>query len=218
MKRGPETRRCIVSGETGEKTGLIRFVLDPEGKVVPDLASKLPGRGLWVSARRETVERAIAKGLFARAAQEKAEASAALANDVERLLAIRAAQSLGLARRAGVLVTGFEKVSSAIGKGDVALLIEARDGAEDGWRKLEGRLKAAQAAGFVADVPVLRSLWASEMGLALGRANVIHAALIRSGMQDKLLAEFARLETYGRAEPRSGDVAAHGDVAPSGNV
>jgi predicted RNA-binding protein YlxR (DUF448 family) len=201
VKQEPETRRCIVSGETGEKTGLIRFVLDPLGNVVPDLAGKLPGRGLWVSARRDMVEKAAAKGLFAKAAHEKATAAATLASDVERLLANRAAQSLGLARRAGQLVTGFEKVSSAIDKGEIALLIEARDGAEDGRRKLEGRLKAAMAAGIVADVPVIRALWADEMGLALGRSNVIHAALIRGGMEGKLVAEFARLETYGRTDP-----------------
>jgi len=202
VKREPETRRCIVSGETGEKTGLIRFVLDPEGCVVPDLAGKLPGRGLWVSARRDLVEKAVAKGFFSRAAHAKASASVTLANDVERLLARRAAQALGLARRSGMLVAGFEKVASAIGGGHVALLIEARDGAEDGWRKLEARLKAAKAAGFAADMPVFRALWADEMGLALGRANAIHAALLKGGMEEKVLADLARLETYGRTEPR----------------
>jgi hypothetical protein len=147
------------------------------------------------------VEKAIAKGHFARAAQEKAIASPSLADDVERLLAGRAAQTLGLAKRAGLLVAGFEKVATAIDKGKVALLIEARDGAGDGKRKLEARLKAAKAAGIAVDVPVFRALWAAEMGLALGRANVIHAALIRGGMEDKLLAEFARLETFGRTNP-----------------
>lgn len=206
MKREPETRRCIVSGETGEKTGLIRFVLDPEGRVVPDLAGKLPGRGLWVSARRDMVEKAVAKGLFARAAKEKALVPPGLAAGVEQLLAHRAAQMLGLARRAGALVTGYEKVATAIEKGKVALLIEARDGAPDGWRKLEARINAAKAAGIVTELPVLRSLWAGEMSLALGRANAIHAALIRRGMEEKVLAEFARLETYGRTEPRTGVV------------
>ncbi len=112
-REGPE-RRCIVSGESGGKDGLIRFVLDPEGQVVPDLAEKLPGRGLWVTAVREMVEKAALKGHFAKAAKAPAKAAPELADLVERLLARRAADALGLARKAGALETGFEKVLTAI--------------------------------------------------------------------------------------------------------
>ncbi|MEP0707872.1 RNA-binding protein [Parvibaculum sp.] len=196
-REGPE-RRCIVSGESGGKDGLIRFVLDPEGQVVPDLAEKLPGRGLWVTAVREMVEKAALKGHFAKAAKAPAKAGPELADLVERLLARRAADALGLARKAGALETGFEKVLTAIERGRIAALVEARDGAEDGRRKLEQRLRVVKEQGILGDVPVLSPLWADEMGLALGRGNVIHAALIPGRMQAKVVADLARLARYGR--------------------
>lgn len=196
---GPE-RRCIVTGESGGKEGLIRFVLDPESRVVPDLAEKLPGRGFWVTATRETVEKAGAKGHFAKAARASAIADPGLADLVERLLARRAADALGLARKAGALEAGFEKVMTAIERGRVAALIEARDGSQDGRRKLEQRLRVMKEQGILGDVPVLSPLWTDEMGLALGRGNVIHAALIQGRMQAKVLGDLARLARYGRKD------------------
>lgn len=198
MAKKAEARRCIVTGEVGPKEGLIRFVVGPDGAVVPDLGEKLPGRGIWVQARREAVETAVRKGLFSRAARAKVEATEALADEVERLLAKRACEALGLARKAGALTMGFEKVMSTIAKGEAAALIEARDGAGDGGRKLAGALKARQAGGEKAGVPILRPLWAAEMGLALGRANVVHAALTQGSMKEKVLADLARLESFGR--------------------
>ncbi|HMM14040.1 MAG TPA: RNA-binding protein [Parvibaculum sp.] len=198
--RQAEERRCIVTGETGPKEGLIRFVIGPQASPVPDLGERLPGRGIWVSARREAVETAIRKGLFSRAARMKVEASEALADEVERLLAKRAMEALGLARKAGCLILGFEKVMAAIGKGEVALLIEARDGSEDGARKLAGALKAREQSGGKHATPILSPLWTAEMGLALGRANVVHAALTQGSMKNKVLADLARLESYGRKE------------------
>ncbi|MGB5949269.1 MAG: RNA-binding protein [Parvibaculum sp.] len=198
--RQAEERRCIVTGEAGPKEGLIRFVIGPQASPVPDLGERLPGRGIWVSARREAVETAIRKGLFSRAARMKVEASEALADEVERLLAKRAMEALGLARKAGCLVLGFEKVMAAIGKGEVALLIEARDGSEDGARKLAGALKARDQGAAKRATPILSPLWTAEMGLALGRANVVHAALTQGSMKNKVLADLARLESYGRKE------------------
>ncbi|HUD51524.1 RNA-binding protein [Parvibaculum sp.] len=196
--RKAEERRCIVTGEVGPKEGLIRFVIGPEGTPVPDLGERLPGRGIWVSARREALETAIRKGLFSKAAREKVEVPEGLADDVEALLTKRAAGALGLARKAGALVLGFEKVLTAIGKGEVALLIEARDGSEDGSRKLEAALRTRNSGAGKADVPVLRPLFVAEMGLALGRANVVHAALTKGSMEEKVMADLARLESYGR--------------------
>jgi predicted RNA-binding protein YlxR (DUF448 family) len=195
-----EERRCIVSGETGSKDTLIRFVVGPGDVVVPDLAGRLPGRGLWVSATREAVETAMRKGLFAKAARMKAVAGETLADDVETLLAKRASAALGLARKAGVLVTGFEKVMAEISAGRLAILIEARDGSEDGMRKLAGALKSRYAALQKPDAPILRPLWGEEMDLALGRANVVHAALTQGSMERKVLGDLARLESYGRQD------------------
>lgn len=195
-----EERRCIVTGEVGSRENLIRFVVGPEDKVVPDLAERLPGRGIWVSARREAIETAIRKGLFAKAAKAKADAGEELADEVEELLAKRAAGALGLARKAGELVAGYEKVLAEISAGRIAILIEARDGSEDGVAKLAGAIRARQAQQRGADVPILRPLWSVEMGLALGRANVVHAALTKGSMERKVLADLARLESYGRTK------------------
>ena len=193
-------RRCIVTGETRPKAELIRFVAGPEGNVVPDLAGRLPGRGLWVTANRDVLEKAVKKGLFSKAARTRLDVAPDLADRVEELLAKRAGKALGLARKAGALVNGFEKVLAAITEGDVACLIEARDGAEDGRRKLEQRLRMAVEAGIYEDVPVFAPLWAHEMSLALGRANVIHAALFQGPMVARVRQDLARLEMFGRQE------------------
>lgn len=198
MSAGKEERRCIVSGEVGPREALIRFVIGPEDAVVPDLGERLPGRGMWVTSTREAVETAIRKGLFAKSAKASAVAAPSLADDLEALLAKRAASALGLARKAGALVTGYEKVLAEISAGRLALLIEARDGSEDGMRKLAGALKARYAALNRAEPPILKPLWGDEMDLALGRANVVHAALTQGSMKSKVLGDLARLESYGR--------------------
>jgi predicted RNA-binding protein YlxR (DUF448 family) len=124
-------RRDIVSGEVMEEARLLRFVAGPQGVVVPDLARKLPGRGLWVAADREAVQTAARKGLFSRAAKARLSAAPDLADQVEMLLKRRLLSGLGLARRGGHLTSGFEKVSAAITSGKAAWLIEASDGAAD---------------------------------------------------------------------------------------
>ena len=194
---GPE-RRCIATGETQPASGLIRFVIGPDDLVVPDLGERLPGRGIWVTATRDAVETAIRKGLFAKAARAKAVAGEGLADEVEALLAKRAAAVLGLARKAGALVTGFEKVLAEISAGRLAILIEARDGSEDGMRKLAGAMKSRYAALQKTPAPILRPLWGDEMDLALGRANVVHAALSAGSMERKVFGDLAKLESYGR--------------------
>lgn len=198
MPAGKEERRCIVSGEVGPREALIRFVIGPEDAVVPDLGERLPGRGMWVTSTREAVETAIRKGLFAKSAKATAVAANSLADDLEALLAKRAASALGLARKAGALVTGYEKVLAEISAGRLVLLIEARDGSEDGMRKLAGALKSRYAALNRAEPPILKPLWGDEMDLALGRANVVHAALTQGSMKSKVLGDLARLESYGR--------------------
>src|SRR5687768_3786958 len=125
LAQASRERRDIVSGEVMEEARLIRFVTGPEGQVVPDLARKLPGRGLWVAADRASVATAAKKGLFARAAKAQIKAAAELPDQVEALLKSRLLAGLGLAKRGGDLISGFEKVSAAIAAGKVAWLIEA---------------------------------------------------------------------------------------------
>lgn len=184
-------RRDIVSGEVREEARLIRFVVGPEGLVVPDLARKLPGRGLWVAADRASVETAAKKGLFARAAKAKVQAPADLADQVENLFRRRLLSALGLARKSGDLTSGFEKVSSAIISGKAAWLIEARDGAADGRRKL-----LAQARKQPRPPRVFGLFTAEELGLALGGENVIHTAFLAGRAAERWAEDARRLEGF----------------------
>lgn len=191
-------RRDIVSGEVMEEARLIRFVPGPDGLVVPDLARKLPGRGLWVAADRASVETAAKKGLFSRAAKAKLQAGPDLADQVESLLRRRVLSSLGLARKAGDLTSGFEKVSAAVQSGKVAWLIEASDGAADGRRKLW-----AQARRQSRPPGLLGVFTASELGLALGLENVIHTAFLAGRAADRWAQDVHRLAGFSPLLPES---------------
>ena len=178
-------RRCIATGESGPTDRLVRFVLGPEAVVVPDLAAKLPGRGVWLTAERALVERAVAKKLFSRAFKAQAAAPGDLADRLEALLVQRLIDLIGLARKAGQAVTGFEKVRARLKEGAAGVLArKASDGAADGKAKL------VRMAGGVVVIDVLNS---TELGLAFGRDFAIHAALDRDGFADRVIGEAARL-------------------------
>jgi len=191
-------RRDIVSGEVMDEARLIRFVAGPDGTVVPDLARKLPGRGLWVCAERASVETAARKGLFSRAAKAKLTAAPDLADQVESLLKRRLLSALGLARRGGDLTSGFEKVSAAISAGRTAWLIEASDGAADGRRKLRAVVrKQSRPPGLIG---VFSS---TELGLALGLENVIHTAFLAGRAADRWAQDVHRLSGFCPLLPES---------------
>jgi hypothetical protein len=178
------TRRCIVTGAIRPKAELLRCVVGPDGSVVPDIAGRLPGRGLWLTARRDIVATAVAKRLFARAARAQVAVDDGLADRVERLLAARAGAVLGLARRAGQAVTGFVKVRALCAENGAAVLVEAEDGGADSRGKLE-----ALAPG----VPVVDRLTAAELSAALGREHVVHAALTPGRLAASFVTEAGRL-------------------------
>ena len=184
-------RRDLVSGEVRPEAGLIRFVAGPGGVVVPDLARKLPGRGLWVAADRASVETAAARNLFARAAKAKITAPPDLADQVERLLHQRLLAALGMARKAGELTFGFERVLAAVNSGKAAWLIEAGDGAEDGRRKL---LDAARRAGRTPKV--ITTFTSAELGLALGGQNVVHTAFLAGRAAERWTSDVERLSGF----------------------
>ncbi len=191
-------RRDIVSGEVMDERRLIRFVAGPGGLVAPDLARKLPGRGLWVAANRASVDRAARKGLFARAAKAGLTAAPDLADQVEALLTRRLLSALGLARKAGELTSGFEKVLAAVAAGKAAFLVEAVDGAADGRRKL---LAAARRSPRP---PLMLGLFAGgELSLALGAENVIHTALLAGRGADRWTHEVERLSGFRPLFPES---------------
>ena len=194
-------RRCIVTGEIMPGHRLIRFVADPEGKIVPDVAARLPGRGAWVSASRAAITQAVEKKLFARALKAPVTAGSDLAERTEKSLVARILGDLGLARRAGQLVLGFDNVLRMLDSArPPALLIEAKDGANDGKRKL---YNAAHARGL--KPVVIESLESTELGLALGRENVIHAAVHPGGLAERLMLDSQRLEALraGHESPRA---------------
>jgi predicted RNA-binding protein YlxR (DUF448 family) len=191
-------RRDIVSGEVRDEAELIRFVAGPDGLVVPDLARKLPGRGLWVAADRASVDAAAKKNLFSRAAKAKLQAPPDLSDQVEMLLKRRLLSALGLARKSGDLTSGFEKVSSAIKGGKAAWLIEASDGAHDGRRKLW-----AQARKQSPPPGLLGVFTAAELGLALGLENVIHTAFLAGRAADRWTQDVKRLSGFCPLLPES---------------
>jgi uncharacterized protein len=188
IEAGPEsgpTRRCLVTGAIRTKDELLRFVVGPAGEIVPDLAGKLPGRGLWLTAQRDIVRDAVKRRVFARAAKAPVMVAAGLDDRIEGLLVQRSIEDLGLARRAGLAVAGFERVKAALAAGKVALLVEALEAGSDGREKL-----APFAAGVVA------SLSAEELGAAFGRERAVHAALERGRLCDRFLADARRLQGF----------------------
>lgn len=185
-KNRPEEpeRKCIATGESQPKAGLIRFVVGPDSEIVPDLAEKLPGRGIWISADQAALTKAVTKGLFARAAKKSVKANPELVAQVDKLLVKRVLELISLARKAGEAVCGLEKVKSLLMAEDAVCLIQASDGSEREKRRL--RPPKGEKTYF-------ESVSAEELGLAFGRDRVIHAALIAGGLSTQVRYESARL-------------------------
>lgn len=193
-KHEPE-RTCIVTRESGPAADLMRFVLSPDGEVMPDLRHRLPGRGAWVTPTAAAVGTAVKKKLFARAFKAEARAPATLAADVEAALLRDLAGSLGLANKAGAFTSGFTRVEAALRAGSVAALIHASEAAEDGRRKLAGALRKA-AGGTISAVPTFDDLSGDELDVALGRVGVIHGALLAGAGSVGCLARWRRLRRF----------------------
>lgn len=210
--RGPRdgrkapVRTCIATRERGSPETMLRFVAGPEGAVVPDLAGRLPGRGAWVTARRTAVESAVKRRAFARAFRREVAVEPALADAVERLLERAALEALSLANKAGAVVCGFTKVGDAIAGGQVAVLLHAREAADDGADRLDRTFRAvAGAANPAPRAPVVlricRLFTADQLNLALGRSNVIHAAVLAGPASGGFLARIDRLDHYRTGDP-----------------
>ncbi len=180
-------RRCIVSHECLPKERLIRFVVDPQGTLLPDLEGQLPGRGLWLQARRDVVETACARGSFAKAARAAVKVPPALAESIEALLRRRCLDIIGLARRAGQLAAGAVQVRAWLDEGRAAVLVEAIDGAAGGRAKL---------LGSGGRLPLVALFTARELGAALGREQVVHVTLGPGALARRLLAEASRLAGF----------------------
>ena len=185
LDNGPRTdrsatmRMCAVTREVRPIDELIRFVVSPTGEVVPDLKRKLPGRGLWVSASRRAVAEAVRRNQFGKGFKRAVQVSPALSETTESLLERSLVEALAMAAKAGQVVSGFGKVETALAQRRVQVLVHAADGAADGIRKLDAIVR--QNAGIndeSRELPVVTALSSEQLDLALGRSNVIHAALL----------------------------------------
>src|ERR1700687_2802497 len=211
LDNGPRTdrsatmRMCAVPREVRPIDELIRFVVAPSGEVIPDLKRKLPGRGLWVSASRQTVAEAVRRHQFSKGFKREVRVSPTLATDTENLLARSTVEALAMAAKAGQVVSGFGKVEDALrsrqSRTTIGALIHASDGAADGIRKLDALLR--QNAGINDEsnqFPVVAALTSEQLDLALGRSNVIHAALLAGPASKTFLSRSHILVRYRMAD------------------
>lgn len=203
---GGSERTCIATGAKGPPEAMLRFALAPDGAVVPDIRRKLPGRGVWTSLSAEAVRRAVARGAFARGFRTRAEAAPDLADVVDGLLERDALQSLSMANKAGLVVAGAFKVEAAMGDGGIAALIQASDGAPDGAAKREQALRSRLGEGAAA-VARIKLFSSRQLDLALGKANVVHAALKSGAAASAFLTRADRLRRFrtGEAETNPND-------------
>lgn len=201
MAQDKVERTCIVTQEKLRPKHLIRFVVGPENTLVPDIKCKLPGRGVWVSAKRSAVAQAANGNLIARRLKKKKlQVPKDLVDLVDTLLAQAAIGALGFAKKAGLCITGADKVTGALRKDRAIAVLHSLDGAEDGIRKIS---QAAYAASQSKErtVPAWCVFTSTQMNLALGTSNVIHAALLEGGAAQNCLRSIARLARYREMEP-----------------
>jgi predicted RNA-binding protein YlxR (DUF448 family) len=207
LDNGPRTdrsatmRMCAVTREVRPVDELIRFVVSPQGEVIPDLKRKLPGRGLWISASHQAVAEAVRRNQFSRGFKRNVRVAPTLVADTESLLVRSAIEALAMAAKAGQVVSGFSKVEDALRQRQAGALIHASDGAADGIRKLDGVLR--QNSGINDEsrkFPVVTALTSEQLDLALGRSNVIHAALLAGPASKTFLSRSHILVRYRMAD------------------
>ena len=189
---GSPVRTCIVRRVQQNPASMIRFVLSPENAVVPDIEGKLPGRGVYVSAHASDVRTAVKKNAFAKAFKQKVEVSVSLDADIDKLLEAAALQALSIANKAGALIAGSAKIEAALANKTVTAILHAHDGAEDGIRKLTQFVRRSEVKTIVD----LRIFSISQLENALGKGNVIHAAVINADAGRFFTGVAKRLQDY----------------------
>jgi uncharacterized protein len=198
--KGAATERlCVVTRAVRPIEDLIRFVVGPDGSVVPDVKRNLPGRGLWITASREAVEQAVKRKAFAKGFKRDVRTAPDLADSVDRLLERSALDALSIAGKAGEIVTGFGKTEAALGRKDLAAVLHASDGAPDGARKLEAALHR-NTGDDSPEIPLIRAFSSAQLDLALGRSNVIHAALLAGPASQGFLTRCLRMMRFRTGE------------------
>ncbi|HEY0330242.1 MAG TPA: RNA-binding protein [Rhodopseudomonas sp.] len=207
LDNGPRTARsgtermCVVSRDVRPVDELIRFVVAPTGELVPDLKRKLPGRGLWVTASHQAVAEAARRNLFAKGFKRELRGTATLAADTDALMLRGVIEALAMAAKAGQVVSGFSKVEAALTQREAVALLHALDGAADGIRKLDAVARQNDRITTESqEFPVVTFLTSAELDLALGRSNVIHAALLGGAAGNTFLSRSQILVKYRLAD------------------
>lgn len=188
-------RRCIVTRAELPPDELIRFVADPQGTIVPDLSRKLPGRGVWVSCTRDAVAAAVKANAFAKSLKRQIGVPTDLPQTIDTLFVGRLLNALSLANKAGLVMTGADKVERLLDSGRCVALVHGSDGTAEGRRKLDRKFMAIQQDRGKA-APIVDWLTIDELSLAMGRSNVVHAGLIQGGATIRFLSEAERLRRY----------------------
>jgi len=210
-KRGhkPRERRCLASGDTRDPIDMVRYVLSPDGVVMPDIAGKLPGRGVWVSSDRKSLEKTIALKSFGRGFKTKSKVDGDLVTLTENLLARRVLGLITMARKAGVIAMGFDQVQSMAREAAIAFRIEAKDGSKDGRSKIRTLSKAMNREQDLADPIVIGCFTAQDIGKALARDSIVHAAIKPSKLAKTLAIEVKRLSGFRDLIPKQWPDIAH---------
>ncbi len=204
-------RLCASTRREHAVTELIRFVAAPDGTIVADLAAKLPGRGVWLTCDKAIVAAAAKSGVFARSLKRSVKAASDLASQVDAALLGRVQNSLSIANKAGQVSTGFAQVEALVESGEAIALVHGADAAVGGRDKLDRKFTAICREKAV-EPRILALLTIEQMSLAMGRANVVHAALKQGGAAEKFLSEAGRLVRF-----RSGSAASNDTPMPMQN-
>jgi uncharacterized protein len=194
--RGAE-RFCVVTRAVRPVEDMIRFVIAPNGEPVADLKHNLPGRGVWVTATRSALTQAVKTNAFARGFRREVRLAADLVGSTERLLENAALDAMAMARKAGLVAMGFAQVETALRHDLVIALLHAAEAAQDGVKKLDSALRQSRQSGSVRTVRILTT---AQLDLALGRPNVIHAALLAGRASEPFMARLRRLERFRSGE------------------
>jgi len=198
MAKKERTRTCIVTRKAMNCDNMIRFVVAPDGEIVADLKEHLPGRGVWISNSRQLVQKACERNLFAVGFKQKVNAGIEILQSIESRMLENVQRGLSMAKKSGLVLTGFAKVDALARKGDVNVLFHAADGSDDGAAKIRSALVACQRrGGYEAGLPkIFTALSSTRLDKALGMGNSVHVALIEAGATLSLKKQIARFEKY----------------------
>jgi len=198
-RRGVE-RLCALTREVKPVAELIRFVEAPDGAIMPDIKRRLPGRGVWVTARRGAVEEAVKRNVFARSLKRAVRADVALAATVEQQLETATLDALAIAHKAGRVAIGFGRTETALTDDPVIVVLNASDSAADGARKIASAVSRRQTSENAAEILIVSAFTSAQLDLALGRSNVVHAALLAGPASKGFLERYRSLERF-RIDP-----------------